>query len=210
MVDAALAARPAFAGLALPGRFGASVATPGVAVAEVTDRAMASLLARKGEASALDAAAQRVFGLALPTTPRRAEARGLVALWAGPGQWLAMQAGGDSDALAARLAAGLGGLAAVSAQGDGRGVLRLSGPRARAVLAKGLPLDLLERAFKPGDTALSVIGHMGVQVTYVNAAPTYEIVLMRSFAASLWRWLTLSAGEYGYEVAASRAGDTRD
>ena len=171
---------------------------------------MTSIMLRKGQGTALAAAARAAFDTDLPQVPRCVEARGLAFAWAGPGQWLATAAGGDSDALAAKLAAAFAGRASVTAQGDGRAVLRISGPRARDVLAKGLPLDLHERAFRPGDTALSVLAHMGVQITQIDGVPSYDILLMRSFAGSFWHWLTLSAAEYGYEVGAPLATGGQD
>ena len=200
MSDVSLLPRAAFAGIALPGRFGAGTGAPGVTLREVTELAMVSVIARKGQSAALAAAARRAFGAELPTTPRRVEARDLAFIWAGPEQWVVVAGRGDNDALARMLAGEFKGFASLAAQGDGRATLRISGPRARDALAKGLPLDLHEHAFKPGDTGLSVIANMGVQITQLDDAPTYEIALPRSFAKSFWHWLTLSAGEYGYEV----------
>ena len=209
MPDAAILANAAFAGLAAPGRFGAETAAPGVTLRETTQVALASVIARKGQAAALALAAQRAFFLDLPVAPRRAGTPHLAFTSAGPGQWLASDSGGDSDALASRLTAAFSGLAAVAAHGDGRAVLRIAGPRARDTLAKGLPLDLHERAFKPGDTAMSVIAHMGVHITQLDAAPSYEIILPRSFAASFWHWLTAAAGEFGYETEAPLAPEVQ-
>ena len=202
MSDAALLSRPAFAGFAAPGRFGADTGAPGAMLREVTGLAMASVITRKGQSSALAAAARRAFGVELPVSPRRIETQAIAFTWCGPRQWLASAGGGDSDALAQKLAVAFTNLASITAQGDGRAVLRLSGPRASDTLAKGLPLDLHELIFKPGDTALSVIAHISVQITQIDAAPTYEVIAPRSFAGSFWHWLTLSAGEYGYEVGA--------
>jgi methylglutamate dehydrogenase subunit D len=207
--DAAILIRSAFAGLATPGRFGADTGAPGVTLREITGLAMASAIARKGQGAALALATKRAFGVELPAAPRRVETPTFAFTWAGPQQWLVSAGGGDSDALAQRLAALFTGLAAVSAQGDGRAALRISGPRARDTLAKGLPLDLDASVFAPGNTALSLIMHVGVQITQIDAAPTYEIMLPRSFAGSFWHWLTLSAGEYGYEVSAPLAAGGR-
>jgi sarcosine oxidase subunit gamma len=79
-------------------------------------------------------------------------------------------------------------------------VLRLSGPRAGDVLAKGLPIDLHPRTFGPDSAATSTISLMGVQLWQVDDLPTYDIALFRSLSASFWRWLTASAAEFGYEV----------
>ena len=55
-----------------------------------------------------------------------------------------------NDALARDLAERLKGLASISDQSGGRTVIRISGPRARDVLAKGLPIDLDPRGFPLG------------------------------------------------------------
>jgi sarcosine oxidase subunit gamma len=82
-------------------------------------------------------------------------------------------------------------------------VLTISGPRARDVLAKGLPIDLDPRAFPPGSAATSTISLMGVQLWQTGDTPGYEIAVFRSVSASFWRWLTASAAEFGYEVTTS-------
>jgi sarcosine oxidase subunit gamma len=79
-------------------------------------------------------------------------------------------------------------------------VPRLSGPRARDVLAKGLPVDLDPRAFPLGSAATSTISLMGVQLWQADDMPSYDIAIFRSVSHSFWRWLTASAAEYGYEV----------
>ena len=70
----------------------------------------------------------------------------------------------------------------------------MSGPAARAVLAKGLPIDLHPRAFTPGSAATSTISLMGVQLWQVDDTPSYDLAIFRSVSASFWRWLTASAG----------------
>jgi sarcosine oxidase subunit gamma len=94
-------------------------------------------------------------------------------------------------------------LASISDQSGGRTVLRVSGPRARDVLAKGLPIDLHPRVFAPGSAATSAIALMGVQLWQIDDRPSYDIALFRSLSASFWRWLASSAAEFGYEVTTS-------
>ena len=207
MSDIPVIMRPAIAGLAVPGRGGRAEGAAGVTLREITGVAAASLIARKGKAPDLAAAARRAFGLDPPETPRCAAAAGLTFLWAGPDQWMVRADGGDSDALAARLSQTFDGLASAAAQGDGRAALRVSGPRARDALAKGLPIDLHETVFKPGDVALSVVHHIGVHLWQVDDAPTYDIALFRSFAGSFWRWITVSSAEFGYDVLPAGPAD---
>ena len=95
------------------------------------------------------------------------------------------------------LAPSLVGLAAVCEQSDGRVVIEIGGPRSRAVLAKGLPIDLHPRAFAPGDVALTAASHIAVQLWQVDAAPTYRLAVPRSLAASFRCWLGESAAEFG-------------
>ena len=118
----------------------------------------------------------------------------------GPGQWLAVSESLANETLARDLEAKLQGLASISDQSGGRTVLRISGRRARDVLAKGLPIDLDPRAFPLGSAATSVISHMGVQLWQVDDTRSYDIAVFRSLSESFWRWLTASAAEFGYEV----------
>jgi methylglutamate dehydrogenase subunit D len=100
-----------------------------------------------------------------------------------------------------RLAAVFSGLASVAEQSDGRTVLRVAGPKARDVLAKGLPIDLHPRVFRTGDTALTVAALIGVQIWQTDDAPSYELAVFRGFARGFWHFLTESAAEYGCEIA---------
>jgi len=124
----------------------------------------------------------------------------------GPGQWLAVSETVANERLARELGDRLRGLASISDQSGGRTVLRMSGPGARAVLAKGLPIDLHPRAFGPGSAATSTISLMGVQIWQVDDAPTYDLAIFRSVSASFWHWLTASAAEFGYEITSSKNG----
>ncbi|MGH3851274.1 MAG: sarcosine oxidase subunit gamma, partial [Pseudonocardiaceae bacterium] len=101
----------------------------------------------------------------------------------------------------AQLEAALAGSASLVDQSDGKAVLRIAGPRTRDVLAKGCPLDLHPRVFKPGDAATTAISLIPCQLWQIDEAPTYDIAVASSYAGSFWRWLTASAAEYGYQVA---------
>jgi sarcosine oxidase subunit gamma len=191
-----LTPRSAFIGL--PARSGRAEGEPGVTVRPRDDLALARLIARKGRAADLVAAVRARYGLDLPATPKRVEQGGLAVIWSGPGQWLAVAE--DGRDLARELVDAIGAFAAVSDQSDGLAVLRVSGPRARDALIKGVGLDLHPRAFAGGDAAVTVIAHIGAQLWQLDDRPTYEIAIYRSFAGSLWRWLEASAAEFGCGV----------
>lgn len=194
--------RSAFHGLLTPGRHGAASGprSPGLVLQERTGLSVVHLAAFRGRVEAVRDGVQRTLGLTLPREPRRVTGAGLVALWAGPEQWTIVAAEPAGQALEARLASALAGLAAVTEVGDGRAVLRVAGPQARAVLAKGVAIDLHPDVFGPGATALTMASMIDVQLSRFAGEEGYELILFRSLAGSLWHWLEESAAEVGIEV----------
>ena len=192
--------RSALQGLALPGRYGAANDGPGVVLSERLDLALAAVMVRKGESEALAGRVRAVFGLDLPTTPRRAARASLAFVWAGPGYWLAVTEGQDGTSLEELLRHDLLNLASISDQSDGRAVVRIAGARARDVLAKGVPVDLNPRVFTAGDAAVTTVGHIAVHLWQLDETPAYEFAVSRSYAAAFWRWLVDSAAEFGAVV----------
>jgi sarcosine oxidase subunit gamma len=164
--------------------------------------AFASVIMKRGKRATLVSAVDTAFGVALPAGPRRATA-GLVT-FAGTGrdQWMASAEGAEAAGFAAKLRARIGPFAAVTDQSDARLVLRLSGPRVREVLAKGVPVDLHPKAFKLGDVASTLVAYVGVQIDMLDDAPSYQLMAPRSMAGTLWSWLAASAAEFGYDVVA--------
>jgi sarcosine oxidase subunit gamma len=136
---------------------------------ERTGLALATVMARKGaDHAAILTAADCAM---IPT---------------GPGTWLAE---GDAELLAVRLV----GLAHVSDQSGGYIVHRFAGPAARALLQKGVAIDLDPSAFGPGSAAVTGIAHIGVIIWQVDDAPTYDLALFRSFAGSFHHWVAAAA-----------------
>ncbi len=203
MSDRHLRPVSALAGVATPGRFGKASGEPGVVIQERAGLGLATVAARKGQAAALKEAIASGYGVELPDGSRVAHGSSVSFVGYGPGQWLAVSEGLGNEALARDLAQRLNGLASVSDQSGGRTVIRISGPRARDVLAKGLPIDLDPRAFPLGSAATSTSSLMGVQLWQTGDTQSYDIALFRSVSQSFWRWLTASAAEFGYEVTPS-------
>jgi sarcosine oxidase subunit gamma len=200
MVSFAQAERSPLHGLAVPGRHGAGSGAAGLLIEERTDMALASVIAKKGKRFMLVNAVNTAFGVALPDGPRRATRGAVTFAGTGPDQWIASAEGAEAAGFAARLRGRVGPFAAVADQSDARLVLRLSGPRVRDVLAKGIPLDLHPKVFKPGDVANTLAAYVGVQIDMLDAAPTYQVTAPRSMAGTFWSWLSASAAEFGYEV----------
>jgi heterotetrameric sarcosine oxidase gamma subunit len=180
------------------GRHGAgSPADAGVVIAQRRGLSLVQVIARRGGDQA---AAQR---LGLDPAPGLASAVAAgTALWLAPGAWMVV-AEGLEGALYGRLLDELQGIAAVVDQSHGRAALRVSGPRARDVLAKGCRLDLHPRAFTPGMCAQTSIAQIGVLLHQTDENPTYDLYVFAGYAADFLAWLTASAAEFGYRIEAS-------
>ena len=191
MADQALAAYSAFTNWT-------PVKSPTLTIGVREDLTMASFAAAKGKADALKAAILKAYGVELPSSPERIQGRDIAFVWYGPDQWLAVAGRGSGAGrdIEMELKPLLAGLASVVDQSDGRAVVQISGPRARDVLAKGLPIDLHPRAFKANGVAITHASHIGVILWQTDAAPTYEIALFRSFSDSFTHWLLEAAAEY--------------
>ena len=176
---------------------------PSSAVAELAaPRQLVSVIARRGCAEQVKARVLEHFGMALPAQPRavfagNAEPGHFLSgfLWSGPGQWLAMsKVAVDTSSLEELLGELLDGVASVCDQSGSRVLFSVHGPNARTLLGKGLGVDLRPQNFAPGDVAVSSIGHMGVQLWQVDAAPTYRLLVARSYAESFRHWLRAAGG----------------
>lgn len=192
--------RSAWAGYARPGRHGRAQGEPGIRLTPRDGIALATIVAADGREEALRAILSERYGWEL-APPGRAHLSGEGGLiWSAPGQWLAMA--GTRDALR-ELPDLLRPVAAVTDQSDGRAVVRVSGPRARTLMEKGVAVDLHPRVFGKGSAAVTAIAHIGVQFWQRDDEPVYDVAVARSFACSFWSWLTEAAAEFGYAVEAA-------
>ncbi len=159
----------------------------------------------QGDASRAGFADQvaRQFSIALPIVPNTT-ARGetMTAFWLSPRSWLLVAESAGSPLVDfiekrnALIAAG-GALFDLSAS---RVAYRLAGVRATDVLATGCPLDMHPRAFRTGECAQSVFGRVNALLYKSDDAPTFVIMVARSFARDVWQALGLSATQYGYRA----------
>lgn len=88
---------------------------------------------------------------------------------------------------------------AVTPLSHSRTRLSIEGDAAASVLMKGVALDFHPDAFRIDQAALTGLHHTPVLIHRAGAS-RFEIYAMRSFAASVWEWLTDAALEFGYEV----------
>jgi sarcosine oxidase subunit gamma len=137
------------------------------------------------QANTMSEAAQRVF-------------------WLGPDEWLVAAAAPQAAELAAALQQATSRMhASVNDLSGGQVALMLEGPGARGLLAKGCPLDLDPQVFGPGDCAQSGLAKANVLLGVLDDAPTFIIVVRRSFADYLCRWFASAGREFGISFGAA-------
>lgn len=132
-------------------------------------------------------------GLDLPREANTATTHGdLTALWLGPDEWLLTGPPGSAAGLEERITGA--GAEAVTDVSAARTVLRLTGPRARDLLAHGCALDLHPRVFGPGRCAQTMLAR--AQVVLVAREDGFRILVRSSFTGYLTQWLRDAATEY--------------
>lgn len=183
-----------------PGRFGAEGDTP----IQLSERraAIAQVMARKGQDSALRAAFKSTLGFDLPGPGSSATSGSTTAIWIAPETWLILRQESQGDELIRELTSACGATASIADQTWGKSVVRISGARARDVLAKGCRIDLHQRAFGPSNSAVTPIAHIHAALLQVDAAPTFDLIVPSTLARDFVEWLRLGAAEFGYEVVA--------
>ena len=145
---------------------------------------------------------QKSIGVSLPTKPNTiGQGPDATALWLGPDEWLLLTPPDTQGEIAQTLEKALEGQhMSVNDLSGGQTVIRLQGPHARDVISKGCSLDLHSRAFGPGQCAQSHIAKSMATITQIDDLPTYDLIVRRSFADYLARWLKDAGLEYGITV----------
>lgn len=156
------------------------------------------------------AALADVLGVGLPTVPNTtATGPEGVVLWLGPDEWLWITAGEKEAANAASLRAALAGVfSSVTEVGSGQTVIVLQGKGVRELLSKDCPLDLHHPSFHAGVCAQTRLAKSAVVLRPLPGGEV-ELVVRRSFADYLWRWLADAATEYGFHPCAPPSSVTK-
>ena len=194
--------RSALAHLGLEARVSAALGDAGVMLAESPIR---GLLVLRGDSAGTEfrSAVSAVLGLDPVDEPlTAARKRDVSMLWLGPDEWLVVTPDRRAERIERTLRDALEGQhAALTDVSHSRTVLALCGPDARAVLAKGCPLDFHPRVFGPGRCAQSRLAKCQVLIHQTKAAPAFDIYVQRSFAEYAWTWLEDAGQEFGVRIA---------
>lgn len=119
--------------------------------------------------------------------------------WLGPNEWLLIT---EQSNVADRLTSALADQhSSVTDLSGGQILLQLTGQHACDLLAKGCTLDFHPRHFQPGHCAQSGLAKTSMLIGLLDDAPTFQIVIRRSFADYAARWLDHAGHEYGLRWA---------
>ena len=145
-------------------------------------------------------AAEAALGQPLPVVPNTVSAGEQRILWLGPDEWLVVPPLDKTPHLLNSLSDSLSSChAAVNDISGGNVALPLAGASTRDLLAKGCTLDLHPTVFEVGSCAQSGLGKAAALFVMVDDAPTFDLIVRRSFSEYLIKWLRHSGREYGIE-----------
>jgi len=146
---------------------------------------------------------QRVTGVELPVIPNTVvRSGGLSCHWLGPDEWL-MTVNKPAVSIIQDLEDSLSGLhIAVTDLTGGQSLLGVGGRQSRDVLSAACTLDLHADAFAQGSCAQTILAHSNVLITPAFQSSgdcVFEVLVRRSYADHLIRWLMDAAHEDGFE-----------
>lgn len=154
---------------------------------------------KDGFRQSIEAALER----SLPGVNTFVEAHGFQVYWMGPDEWLIVTPGASNDRhtsldnLPGTLLNDLSG---------GQLLLEISGTGAEQLLSKGCPLDLSESAFPMGACAQSSLAKANVLIARAHSEGVFRIIVRRSFADYLARWLAHAGSASGIDFRTRHHG----
>ena len=176
----------------------------GVSLTEIRNFDLVQVMARRGNAGEMIAAAKARFGVAAPETPRAVATADATLIWSGPDQFLVLSK--DGKHLIEALAPGFAGSASLSDQSHARALISISGEKARAMLAKLSSIDLHPSVFAVGAAAATSMDHTSVTLWRGkdrDGQAVFNLLVFATFAESLWHTILDSAAEYGVTIGHS-------
>lgn len=105
----------------------------------------------------------------------------------------------DDDLIPALQQAVPAQIGAITPLSHSRTCIFVAGAEAREVLAKGVPLDFHPDVFRVDQFALTGLDHTPVLI-HRSGEYHYELYAMRTFAHSVWEWITDAAWPFGYNI----------
>ncbi len=181
--------------LGMGGRIQETLGEAGIGLSERGFRAILDLRVQLEHEPGARASFKAATGIDLPETPNTFTAGEQVeALWLGPNEWQIVvhdsreEAGGE---WIARLREAMADhFCAIVNVSHAQAIIGLTGPMAREVLERAVPLDMHPRSFAPGQVKQTLFGkHTGITLQLRDETPDFDIYTRRSFPEYVWRYL---------------------
>lgn len=150
--------------------------------------------------SAFTNAVKTILGIDLPVKANTlVGSEGLQVCWMSPDQWLLVTADAAySNKLTMLYGALQDVFASLNEVSSGQTIINIKGEKAVEILNKGTTLDVHPSVFRQGQCAQVVFAKMHVLIYPLSLVDNYEydLVVRRSFADFLGRWLINASYEY--------------
>lgn len=173
-------------------------------MSDTNDRGFLNLRLDPRDDEAIEAAAQ-VLNQPIPLASNTFTDGNHRVYWLGPDEWLIETRADRAEDLLSELSAAFAGHhTAVNDISGGHVALRIRGIDARTVLARGCTLDLHPTEFGPGQCARTGLAKAVVVLAVIDDAPTYTVIVGRSFSDYLCRWLAHAARPPGLHFSMLR------
>jgi len=140
---------------------------------------------------------QQVLDMAVPQQPNSFVIHeNVLWAWLEPDEWLLISPPDRADHIEKDIRAALTGQFATLVKiSSAQTIFRISGDRAADFLSRGIAIDLDPMGFSTGQCAQTEMAHVPVLVlNQTQDEPRLDLIVRRSFADHLWRWL-LDIGE---------------
>ena len=170
-------------------------------IATIEDCGLSGMITLRGDMglAAVRKAVTAGSGCAVPGIRKATFGESGTALWMSPDEMMVLCPYDETDARLAAMTKALGKSHALAVNvSDARALLRVSGPKAREVLAKLSPVDLSPEAFGPGDLRRSRIAQVAAAY-WMEDAESFRVICFRSVAEYVFGVLKVAAAQ-GSEV----------
>jgi len=177
------------------GRIQETLGEAGIGLSERVYRAILDLRVQPEREPGARASFKAATGIDLPEVPNTFTAgEQIEALWLGPNEWQIVVHDSRAEAGGAWTASLRQAMAdhfcSVVNVSHAQAIIGLTGPMAREVLERAVPLDMHPRSFTPGQVKQTLFGkHTGITLQLRDATPVFDIYTRRSFAEYVWRYL---------------------
>lgn len=154
---------------------------------------------------AQDAPLSATLHFNLSSVPNRVSGEDPCCLWTAPDEWMVLSSR-PAQQLVEQLSAALPDTFTVTNLSDSRCAIEISGEAAPLLLAKGCGLDFHPSVFGVGQCAQTLFDQVDIMIQPISTPREsihaksdgigYRLLVARSHAAYLWRWLTDAAREF--------------